>query len=383
MKNKKYFCYEIVKNLSVWSLNGQIAYNPCSIYQGHFKKSNDLNIQDAWNSDGRRQLLDMIENDQPITGCDYCYQAEASGIKSRRQHSQELYEQYHSDESIHLTGPQGLDYSVGNLCNLKCVICGPNSSSQWISDYQKLNPTVDIEYLKYQKNNQLRIEGSQGLDNLISVHFHGGGDPLMSDAHVTLLKNIQSTKGLGDVRVFYNTNGTQLVSPDILELWQQCKLIELYFSVDDIGHRFEYQRTGAKFDILEKNLRWFYNNMPHNHLFKVNAVWGYLNLFYLDELVEWHRCNFSTNRYGDTVPLIFQRAIGITQLNHIDIDNKQKLLKKFSKYPELCNLVDSLTVSNQSHKNFLDWIKRLDQIRNQDFDKIAPEWSEILNECSM
>ena len=104
----------------------------------------------------------------------------------------------------------------------------------------------------------------------------------MTENHINLLKRIQEVKGLTDVRVFYNTNGTQIVSDLVLELWKKCKLVELYFSIDDVGLRFDYQRTGAEWDQIVLNLQWYFEHMPHNHMFNINCTWGYLNLFYLD-----------------------------------------------------------------------------------------------------
>lgn len=380
MTDKKYFCYEIFKNLSVWSSNGKLAYNPCSNYDGYCETSNELNIARAWSSPGRQKLIDLISADQPIPGCHRCYSEENAGIKSRRQSSAELYEQFHKDTNIDLSGPQGIDYSVGNLCNLKCVICGPANSTQWIPDYQKLHPSKDISQLFYQKNNQLEITSDTALDNVINIHFHGGGEPLLSRSHRNLLEKIDAVKGLADVRVFYNTNGTVVVDDDTLKLWEKCKLIELYFSVDDVGQRFNYQRTNADFDTVTKNLQWFSDNMPHNHMFKVNAVWGYLNLYYLDELVNWHKNNFASNRYGDPTDLIFQTAVGTSNIAHLNQRLKDLLLDKFSNYPELTMLVKSLKVDNKSHDKFFKWIDQIDSIRCTSFSTIAPEWAKLLHD---
>lgn len=378
MKNKKYFCYEIFKNLSIWSKNGNIVYNPCSYYIGSYDTSTSVDIAQAWASAGRQKIINIVDQNQAVPGCTNCYQAENNGLVSRRQGSQHAYENWHQNTDINLAGPQGLDYSVGNLCNLKCVICGPSNSSQWIPDHQKLYPTSDVDYLKYQKNNQLEITTDLALANIINVHFHGGGEPLLSDAHVKLLTRIKSVKGLGDVRIFYNTNGTVIVTDEILKLWEECKLVELYFSIDDIGKRFNYQRTGADFNLVVDNLHWYYNNAPHNYMYNINAAWSYLNLYYLDELVEWHRTNFSANRYGDPSNLIFQKVLGPAEISHLNTSVKEHLLNKFSAYPELINLVNSLEVNDRSHDEFLTWIARLDNIRNQQFTTIAPEWTKIL-----
>ena len=379
MKNKKYFCYEIYKNLAVWSHNGKLGYNPCSFFNGYIKTSSEFNLTDVWNSPEHLELKKCVETDTRIPGCQACYSAEDSGIESRRQGSKKLYEEYHKDTNTELSGPTGIDYSVGNLCNLKCVICGPQNSSQWIPDYQKLHPTVDIVSFQYKKNEQLEITDADLLQNIKHVHFHGGGEPLLSKNHVRLLQKIQEVKGLSDVRVFYNTNATQTVSDEILQLWEKCRLIELYFSVDDIGTRFDYQRTGANWNKVNSTLDWFYANMPHNHMFNVNCTWSYLNFFYLDEVWDWWNENFSSNRYGDPTNLIFQKAVGEFGLNHLSKISHETLQNKFQGHNELLRLTQSLRTSDQPHDSFWKNISALDQIRSTDFRELNPEWSKLIS----
>ena len=379
MKNKKYFCYEIYKNLAIWSHNGELGYNPCSFFNGYIKTSSEFNLTDVWNSPEHLELKKCVETDTRIPGCQACYSAEDSGIESRRQGSKKLYEEYHKDTNTELSGPTGIDYSVGNLCNLKCVICGPQNSSQWIPDYQKLHPTVDIVSFQYKKNEQLEITDADLLQNIKHVHFHGGGEPLLSKNHVRLLQKIQEVKGLSDVRVFYNTNATQTVSDEILQLWEKCRLIELYFSVDDIGTRFDYQRTGANWNKVNSTLDWFYANMPHNHMFNVNCTWSYLNFFYLDEVWDWWNENFSSNRYGDPTNLIFQKAVGEFGLNHLSKTSHETLQNKFQGHNELLRLTHSLRTSDQPHDSFWKNISALDQIRSTDFRELNPEWSKLIS----
>jgi MoaA/NifB/PqqE/SkfB family radical SAM enzyme len=379
MKNKKYFCYEIYKNLAIWSHNGKLGYNPCSFFKGYIKESTEFDLDQVWNGPERAELKKCVENDIPISGCQTCYNAEANGQESRRQGAKRLYEEYHKDTEIDLEGPQGLDYSVGNLCNLKCVICGPHNSSQWIPDYQKLHPNRSIELFQYKKYEQLEIDDVELLKNLKSLHFHGGGEPLLSENHVRLLSKIHEIKGLSDVRVFYNTNGTKTVSDDILKLWEKCKLIEIYFSIDDVGQRFEYQRTGIQWKELESNLDWYYNNMPHNHMFNINCTWGYLNFFYLDEIYDWWKEKFSCNRYQDPTNLIFQKAIKTFALNHVSQDTYSALENKFHNYKDIQSLLKLLNISDQSHNSFWTDISKLDKIRNTNFRMLNPEWSKFIS----
>tara|TARA_R110000772_G_scaffold71192_1_gene156210 strand:+ start:135 stop:1271 length:1137 start_codon:yes stop_codon:yes gene_type:complete len=378
MIDKKYFCYEIYKNLAVWSANGKLGYNPCSFFNGYIKTNDQFNLSDIWNSPEHLQLKHQVENDIPIAGCQGCYNEEAGGLTSRRMASKKLYEEFHNDVTIDINGPQGLDYSVGNLCNLKCIICGPSDSTAWLPDYQKLNPGKSIVNFQYQKFNQIEIDDTELLKNIISIHFHGGGDPLMSKNHIALLEKIKKIKSLSDIRIFYNTNGTHCVEQKVLDLWKECKLVELYFSIDDIGERFNYQRTGADWKDVVRNLEWYKTHMPHNHMFNINCVWGYLNLYYLTDLVDWHHKNFSFNRYGDITNLIFQRAIGQYDIKHLSNKTKQILQNRFINYPGLLNLVNTIAVNDKLHDNFWKNITELDQIRNTNFRELCPEWSTLL-----
>ena len=379
MKDKKYFCYEIYKNLAVWSRNGQLAYNPCSFYKGYITESDKFSLADVWNSPEHLKLKQSVENDMPIEGCQRCYDAEKNGLESRRMGSRKLYEEYHQDTDIDLDGPSGLDYSVGNLCNLKCVICNPRNSTKWVPDYQKLYPLRPIEQFQFDKYNQIEITDSDALKNIKNVHFHGGGEPLMVENHINLLKRINEVKGLSDVRVFYNVNGTKTVSDSVLRLWEECRLIELYFSIDDVGKRFDYQRTGADWHQVQTNLQWFYDNMPHNHMFNINCTWSYLNLFYLDELYDWYINNFATNRYGDPTNLIFQKGLDDYSLDHISQSTYDILVTKFKDYPMLLELVNSLKINDETHDKFWDNITALDGVRNTDFKAIFPEWTAIIS----
>lgn len=380
MKDQKYFCYEIYKNMAVWSRPGGVDYTPCSFYRGMGKSVFDsFRLDDYWDSTEHKTFKIMVENNQPIPGCQPCYDLEANGIRSRRQTSQELYETYHCDTELECDSPAAIDYSVGNLCNLKCVICGPSASTAWIPDYQKMYPHKSIEIYKYDKHAQQEATNPQLLHSLKTVHFHGGGEPLLTNNHLNLLKEIKQAKGLGDVRVFYNTNASVRPTQEVLDIWSECKLIEIYFSIDDVGKRFEYQRPGTTWANVVDTVDWFYHNMPHNHMLNINCVWSYLNLYYLDEIYQWYQNNLSYSRFGDKVQLIFQKAHGQCEINSVSQRVYHALTDKFQKYPELLQLVNSLKIDDTYRPDkFLNYINKLDAVRGNDFHSLCPEWSKLL-----
>lgn len=59
MKDKEYFCYEIYKNLAVWSNNGQLGYNPCSFFNGYIKESESIDLDAVWHGPEREKLKKM------------------------------------------------------------------------------------------------------------------------------------------------------------------------------------------------------------------------------------------------------------------------------------------------------------------------------------
>jgi len=377
LKKQPGFCYEIFKNQAFWSFKDTVGYNPCSFYDGYIDTG--VTPAQAWQGPGHLEVIKKVTNGELIPGCHRCYKQEKAKLVSRRQSSKNLYENYLKDDDVSKTdAPVAIDYSVGNLCNLKCTICHPSSSSKWISDWSKLYPDKNMDQYLYRKDQYITIEDPEYLKNIRVIHFHGGGDPLLSDAHIKLIQNVEKVKGLHEVRIFYNVNATNRVTPEVLDLWSRCKLVELYFSIDDVGERFEYQRTGAKWQQTLDTMYWFRDNMPVNHVFNINCVWGYLNLYYLDELYLWHKENFAENRLGDPVELIFQKCLGTYSLDWVSSNTMNVLVNKFSKYPEISNLLAMLDVEEKPHTKFWDIVRRTDNIRNLDFCKLCPEWSKLL-----
>jgi MoaA/NifB/PqqE/SkfB family radical SAM enzyme len=144
------------------------------------------------------------------------------------------------------------------------------------------------------------------LTKLKFVHFNGG-EPLLSKEHVEFLNAVPNKR---IVHLNYNTNGTILPTTELLELWEQFKLVQLDFSIDDVGSRYEYQRYPAKWETIENNLQWFIDNSPGNCMFATNTTVSVLNQGNLDNLNRWLTANFSSNRFTDPVEYRTQLATG-------------------------------------------------------------------------
>lgn len=228
--------------------------------------------------------------------CSNCKQNENQGLVSRRQGSNSWYRDngmYNADVEL-----VRLDYWTGDLCNLACMICGPEFSSVW---KQELNYPISSK-----KTVVNDFWTSLDTSHLRYVHFNGG-EPLLSKEHVKFLHALPN-KNL--IHINYNTNGTVLPSQELIDLWSQYKLVQLDFSIDDIGSRFEYQRYPARWKQVVDNLQWFINHAPHNCMFAVNTTVSMLNYHSLDNLNSWLKENFYLSRFTDPIEHRQQLAIG-------------------------------------------------------------------------
>jgi organic radical activating enzyme len=125
------------------------------------------------------------------------------------------------------------------------------------------------------------------VDQIRYIEFTGG-EPFMIDQHFDLLQGIVDRGCAGQVEIHYNTNGTQWPErgPDI---WRHFRTVEIAFSIDDVGERFEYQRTNARWSEVCRNLARFRElraSSPNIQIQCCSTVNVY-NVLYLEELADW------------------------------------------------------------------------------------------------
>lgn len=115
-----------------------------------------------------------------------------------------------------------------------------------------------------------------------------GGEPFMIQEHFELLDKLVSTGHARHIELHYNTNGT--VWPSGAEkIWKAFRTVEIAFSIDDIGDRFEYQRAGADWLSVNSNIELFkeMRNRNRNMRLQVCSTVNVFNVLYLDQLAQW------------------------------------------------------------------------------------------------
>ncbi len=255
---------------------------------------------DVQNSRAMTQLREeFLAGKKPQT-CRKCWNEERAGRTSKRMHT--LDRMKHMGISSEWTTAARplmfLDLKLGNICNLKCRICGSWSSSQFATEElndlhpdQNKKQTYAYQMLRAgswpRENAQFWSQIDQHLADIRYIEFTGG-EPFMIQEHFDMLQGIVD-RGIADqVEIHYNTNGTQWPE-QAQDIWRHFKTVEIAFSIDDLGARFEYQRTNAVWaEVLDnlskfRTLREQYPNIQLQCCSTVNVF----NVRYIDELARW------------------------------------------------------------------------------------------------
>jgi MoaA/NifB/PqqE/SkfB family radical SAM enzyme len=245
---------------------------PCCLAEEEIPDSNSVkfnlasaDLDTVQNSEHMRQLRQsFLAGERPVT-CRKCWTEEDAGRTSKRMHTLERLKHMIPDQEwTHHPRPlMFLDLKLGNICNLKCRICGSWSSSAFATE-EVIN-IADPAFRKSSMHYQMLRQGAwprenptfwrqinDRLDQIRYIEFTGG-EPFMIQEHFDLLQGLID-RGVSDqVEIHYNTNGS--IWPDQgPEIWKHFRQVEVAFSIDDQGERFNYQRSGADWTQVLTNI---------------------------------------------------------------------------------------------------------------------------------
>jgi hypothetical protein len=268
--------------------------------QGNKFKLNQAGFQEIQNSQHMRSLREQfLAGEQPQT-CRRCWNEERAGRTSKRMHTLDRLKHMgiSEDWTADAKPLMFLDLKLGNICNLKCRICGSWSSSQFATE--ELNFIIDKEEKKTSFHYQMLRDGAwpresdqfwAQLDSAMSevryIEFTGG-EPFMIREHFDLLKRLVEKNYAHQIEIHYNTNGTQYPE-EAEEIWQYFKHVEVAFSIDDVGSRFEYQRTNAHWTEVCENIEKFQAMRERNlnMTLQVCCTINVFNVMYLEDVAQW------------------------------------------------------------------------------------------------
>ena len=352
------------------------------------------NFQDIQNSAHMRGLRQQfLDSEQPQT-CRKCWSEERAGRTSKRMHTLDRMKHMGiSDEWTADAKPlMFLDLKLGNICNLKCRICGSWSSSQFANEEISILPpeqkkaSYAYQMLKAgawpRENESFWTEIDACLNDIRYIEFTGG-EPFMIAEHFTMLQGIVDRGIAPQVEIHYNTNGTQY--PESAEhIWKHFKCVEIAFSLDDVNERFEYQRSNAVWSEVCANLDRFrdlkeiYSNIELQVCTTVNVF----NVRYLGDIAQWLEKNKESFNFVYWNMMHDAWYFSIACLP----DSAKKAIAEYldsvpTIYRSEFDRIREFMMRGASTDGFMTRMKiaDLDRKRGQDLAQVAPEFAELIN----
>lgn len=262
-------------------------------------KSADL--ETIYNSQYMQNLREQFRRGEKPATCNRCWTEEDAGRTSKRIHSRIRLKDLYAKVDWQNNLPNQLwfiDLKLGNICNLKCRICGSWSSSKWAEEEMNYLPLgenkkdhVAYTWLKQGRWPRQSEKFWENLKNLLpNIRYFEftGGEPWLIQEHIDLLTFAVEQGYSKNIDIHYNTNATQWPE-DLVSVWRDFGRVDIAFSIDNVGARFEYERYGAKWELANEivdtthTMQKLYPNITTQLCFTVNIQ----NVYYLDELLDW------------------------------------------------------------------------------------------------
>ena len=354
-------------------------------------------IEDAYKSEYMQIMRRQMRAGEKPETCKLCWDEEAAGRDSKRIHSRVRLKHLYPLVDWSNDTPDQLwfiDLKLGNICNLKCRICGSWSSSKWAEEEMKYLPDhvdkkthIAYQWLKsgaWPRKSELFWDNLKELLPQIKYFEFTGGEPWLIQEHWDLLQYAVDNGYSKNIDIHYNTNATQELGPHTM-VWDKFGRVDIAFSVDNVGERFEYERYGANWEQANKIIDDVHfarsvdtPNITTQLCFTINIQ----NVYYLDELLAW----------ADTKPFDSIYFNMLHSPDHMSIARmtpaaKELVLNKLKSMfwsgefyqREIDNVIRF--IENGSGSDGTEFVRKMtktDQYRKQDFRLLYPEMARAM-----
>tara|TARA_B100000282_G_scaffold87710_1_gene61238 strand:+ start:7692 stop:8822 length:1131 start_codon:yes stop_codon:yes gene_type:complete len=320
-----------------------------------------------------RQALDRGEQHW---ACETCWQDENNGKQSKRQHSNIALKSASDGELTHLS------IMTGNKCNLACRTCGSHSSTGWYKEHlyvRKQKPNMpgfahNPPIKEFNDNINVPLDKLQRIEVL-------GGEPFYEQEHLKFIERVCREADPSCITLFYSTNGTKKIDPEIEKMFSKFKQIDISFSIDAVGKKFEYIRTLGKWDQVEDTIAYW--KKQSNVYIKNHATISILNMLYMKELWDYFidKQNFMDSQMGYTYAL-FPPTYNFSIISHDKrhrnwdyiMDNMQ-----FGQHTEsIRNYFKNTDFNDNNFEFFKKQINYTKEFRKLDIENYLPELCRVL-----
>ena len=254
--NKNTFC--ILPFIHLYS-NSEGIVSPCCISKKFSSKKTlkNSNIEDVYNTEQFKNLRKELISGVKSNACNRCWELESRGLESYRNHWNSQFDFKYEMEDDGYVKPdfKYIDIRFSNICNLKCIMCMHDYSSQHWNNDLKNRGIPKVLNIK----DDIVSDLTPYISNLKRIYF-AGGEPLITKEHYQLLDFLHQTNR--DINIEYTTN-LSIVRQDfesLVKKWKDFKSVHIQVSLDGLYDKGESIRVGMDTDIVLNNILLLKNN---------------------------------------------------------------------------------------------------------------------------
>jgi radical SAM protein with 4Fe4S-binding SPASM domain len=388
MVNSNTFC--IMPHTSL-AIQNEGTISPCNLTKHSYitdtgyKTIDKASITEFWNSHSRQEFILKLDNGIKDSACDVCWQKEAIGEVSVRQHFNSAFENKNTNK------PSVIILKPGNSCNSACRTCVPETSTAWYSDAHKLqlvkNPNLKFrDYVQgfeniknsFKPNNPNFWPALQDWYGNLQFMDIYGGEPWLINGLWHSLQWAVDHDFAKNIKLQLHTN-CSVWNEKYLILLSKFKSVRIGLSIDShIKDEFEYIRHKSDYDLVFDNTHKFieYIKQHDNMSCYISCTASVLNIWNLAQIVT----NLEKKFAIDVGFTNFVYDPEIYDMRHLPREVKRIILNRLpERFKPVTDFMNSPIKSCEIYwPKFCLETERLDKIRNQNFSLTFPEWYEIL-----
>jgi sulfatase maturation enzyme AslB (radical SAM superfamily) len=351
----------------------------------------------------RTEKLNNIRHSE----CSNCWSNEDRGIRSCRlpQPFYDLHRSRFSGEVLE-SMPTQLEIAFSNLCDLKCIYCSANYSSQWETEELKYNTSYQVP----QRAPEKFLEAfwawleDDAVTSLLQYYILGG-EPLIQpqfyefiEKLIPLLKN-KTNKFNVKPELIIVTNGN---APEkYLDKWinilpqlSEVVSIQMNISIEGYGNRAEYIRTNLNWNRFSKNIdSIFFHSKNSNISLRFSITHSALSITSSLDLLKWikqikdkHNVNADLIRTNVSKPLYLAPWILTKDFKKYVDETCDWILNFAPEWDYYIDFLQSIANGFETHneediKNFLMFNQKMKERRNLNAEEIFTEMTDWFNYC--
>ncbi len=362
--NKNIFCVAPFVNLSTTN-HGKVRLCCQSKTLGNLHV-NKHNLEDIWQGQDYQRVREQFLNNEWPAECATCKINEEKSIPSRRSFENQKWSQIEkkSYPTQAVDFPWAVDLRLGNLCNLKCIMCTPDNSNTWYDEYENFE---HLKFFKKDENVRWPLHPSF-LDTYrewvpkVKVLYFSGGEPLLIKKHRQIIEFLIEKNLAKNIILWYDTNGTY-IDQEWIDMWSHFEQVNLSLSIDGGKEINEYIRHPTNHNSLLENYK-LLSIGSKNIKVKLQIALGALNIFEIDKIRLYSsQFNFSLNF---NVSIVFWPIfMTLDALPQSVIDQVTEQYKN-DPNDRIKNMTKNLKHNPQKLKELKEYLNKIDELRGLD-----------------